>query len=103
MPPLILKVGVPVLVVVLIGKARFKPQSPLFSDVFGVSSAALVGYIVVAVSDEGKSVYRFAIGKGSGDGMAKSLEFRNRFADGDSRTAVIAATSRPVCRAEPVA
>lgn len=42
-PPLILKVGVPVFVVVLIGNARFSPQSPLFSDVFGVSSAALMG------------------------------------------------------------
>lgn len=93
-PPRILIVGVPDLVVALIGSCLFKPQSPLLSEVVGVSRAARVGYGLEAVSefvmrsDEGS-----VGGSDTGEGMAKSLELRSRLAAGDRRAAVIAAMS----------
>lgn len=48
---------------------------------------------MVAVSDMGVSIYLGATGRGRGDGMANSLEFRSRLADGDSRAVLIAATT----------
>ena len=79
-------IGVDVVVDALVGRERFRPQSPRKSDESGAVIAAWVGYGRVAVSAPGESVVLCSSGPGRGNagGREKSLECRSRFAVGES-------------------
>lgn len=83
-------VGVEEFVVDLSGSGRFNPQSPRDREDDVVSIAACVGYGRVAVSDSeiGPAV-KFVLGRGSGGGNEKSLEFFRRLAVGERRLVAI--------------